>query len=51
MRTREGMVISKLPAVGAPLPLMSDAETSMLSLLAGFGLPMSIHTRHELPAS
>lgn len=46
-----GMVIGLLPVVGVPLPLMSYGGTSMVSLLAGFGLLMSIHTHRKLLAS
>ena len=46
-----GMVIGLLPVVGVPLPLMSYGGTSMVSLLAGFGLLMSIQTHRKLLAS
>jgi rod shape determining protein RodA len=46
-----GMVIGLLPVVGVPLPLMSYGGTSMVSLLAGFGILMSIHTHRKLLAS
>ncbi len=46
-----GMVIGLLPVVGVPLPLMSYGGTSMVSLLAGFGMLMSIHTHRKLLAS
>lgn len=46
-----GMVIGLLPVVGVPLPLVSYGGTSMVSLLAGFGLLMSIHTHRKLLAS
>lgn len=39
-----GMVVGILPVVGIPLPLISYGGTSMVTLLAGFGLLMSIHT-------
>lgn len=39
-----GMVSGILPVVGVPLPLVSRGGTSLLTLLAGFGLLMSIHT-------
>lgn len=46
-----GMVIGILPVVGVPLPLVSYGGTSMVTLLAGFGILMSIHThRRLLPA-
>ena len=43
-----GMVIGLLPVVGVPLPLVSYGGTSMVSLLAGFGILMSIHTHRKL---
>jgi len=38
-----GMVSGLLPVVGVPLPLISYGGTSMVTLLAGFGILMSIH--------
>jgi rod shape determining protein RodA len=43
-----GMVIGVMPVVGVPLPLISYGGTSMVSLLAGFGMLMSIHTHRKL---
>ncbi len=43
-----GMVIGLLPVVGVPLPLVSYGGTSMVTLLASFGLIMSIHTHRRL---
>ena len=43
-----GMVIGILPVVGVPLPLISYGGTSMVTLLAGFGILMSIHTHKKL---
>ncbi|NOT86392.1 MAG: rod shape-determining protein RodA [Methylococcaceae bacterium] len=43
-----GMVIGILPVVGVPLPLISYGGTSMVTLLAGFGILMSIHTHRKL---
>jgi rod shape determining protein RodA len=43
-----GMVIGLLPVVGVPLPLISYGGTSMLTILAGFGILMSIHTHRKL---
>lgn len=43
-----GMVIGILPVVGVPLPLISYGGTSMVTLLAGFGILMSIHTHRRL---
>ncbi|AGH80628.1 rod shape-determining protein RodA [Psychromonas sp. CNPT3] len=39
-----GMVSGILPVVGVPLPLVSYGGTSIVTLLAGFGILMSIHT-------
>ena len=39
-----GMVSGILPVVGLPLPLVSYGGTSMVTLMAGFGIVMSIHT-------
>lgn len=43
-----GMVSGILPVVGVPLPLVSYGGTSMLTLLLGFGMLMSIHTHKQL---
>jgi len=43
-----GMVIGILPVVGVPLPLVSYGGTSMVTLLAGFGILMSIQTHRTL---
>jgi rod shape determining protein RodA len=43
-----GMVIGILPVVGVPLPLISYGGTSMVTILAGFGILMSIHTHKKL---
>ncbi|MFA5939038.1 MAG: rod shape-determining protein RodA [Sinimarinibacterium sp.] len=45
-----GMVIGMLPVVGVPLPLVSYGGTSAVSLLACFGMLMSIHTHRKLLA-
>ncbi len=45
-----GMVCGLLPVVGVPLPLMSQGGTSLVTLLAGFGMLMSIRT-HQNPLS
>jgi rod shape determining protein RodA len=42
-----GMVIGILPVVGVPLPLISYGGTSMVTLLGGFGILMSIHTHRK----
>ena len=39
-----GMVSGLLPVVGVPLPLVSYGGTSALTVLAGFGILMSIHS-------
>jgi rod shape determining protein RodA len=43
-----GMVSGLLPVVGVPLPLVSYGGTSMVTLMAGFGMLMSIHTHRKL---
>ncbi|MCE9549891.1 MAG: rod shape-determining protein RodA [Betaproteobacteria bacterium] len=43
-----GMVSGILPVVGVPLPLVSYGGTSMVILLLGFGMLMSIHTHKKL---
>ena len=42
-----GMVIGVLPVVGVPLPLISYGGTSIVTLLSGFGILMSIHTHRK----
>ena len=42
------MVTGLLPVVGVPLPLVSFGGTSMVTLLAGFGILMSIHSHRKL---
>ena len=42
-----GMVIGILPVVGVPLPLMSYGGTSTVTLLAGFGILMSIQVHQN----
>jgi len=44
------MVAGLLPVVGVPLPLVSAGGTSMVTLLAGFGILMSTHTHRKLLA-
>jgi rod shape determining protein RodA len=34
--------------VGVPLPLVSYGGTSMVTLMAGFGILMAIHSRRKL---
>jgi rod shape determining protein RodA len=43
-----GMVSGVLPVVGVPLPLVSYGGTSVLTLFAGFGMIMSIHTHRRI---
>ncbi len=43
-----GMVSGLLPVVGVPLPLISYGGTSMVTLLAGFGMIMSIATHKRM---
>ncbi|MCB5196567.1 rod shape-determining protein RodA [Deefgea salmonis] len=43
-----GMVTGLLPVVGVPLPLISYGGTSMVSILAGFGILMSIQRDRPL---
>ncbi|WP_425511137.1 rod shape-determining protein RodA [sulfur-oxidizing endosymbiont of Gigantopelta aegis] len=45
-----GMVSGILPVVGVPLPLVSYGGTSIVTLMAGFGILMSIHTHRKLLA-
>jgi rod shape determining protein RodA len=46
-----GMVAGLLPVVGVPLPLVSYGGTSMVTLMAGFGILMSVHSRRKLVAT
>ncbi len=43
-----GMVSGILPVVGVPLPLISYGGTSLVTLLVGFGMLMSIQTHKKL---
>ncbi len=43
-----GMVSGLLPVVGVPLPLVSYGGTSMVTIMAGFGILMAIHTHRKL---
>lgn len=43
-----GMVSGILPVVGVPLPLISYGGTSMVSIMASFGVLMSIQTHRKL---
>ncbi|HET6604439.1 MAG TPA: rod shape-determining protein RodA [Xanthomonadaceae bacterium] len=42
-----GMVAGLLPVVGVPMPLLSFGGTSAVSLLAGFGIVMSVHVHRR----
>ncbi len=42
------MVTGLVPVVGVPLPLVSFGGTSMVTLMAGFGILMSIHSHRKL---
>ena len=42
------MVTGLVPVVGIPLPLVSFGGTSMVTLLAGFGILMAIHSHRKL---
>jgi rod shape determining protein RodA len=42
-----GMVSGLLPVVGVPLPLISYGGTSLVTLMLGFGMLMSIHAEHK----
>ncbi len=46
-----GMVSGILPVVGVPLPLISYGGTSMVTILIGFGILMSIQTHKKLMSS
>jgi rod shape determining protein RodA len=46
-----GMVSGLLPVVGVPLPLVSYGGTSMVTLLAGFGILMSLYSHRKLIGS
>jgi len=43
-----GMVIGLLPVVGVPLPLVSYGGTAMVTLMAGFGILMSLCAKRKL---
>jgi rod shape determining protein RodA len=43
-----GMVSGLLPVVGVPLPLISYGGSSLITLMASFGIIMSIH-KHKGP--
>jgi len=43
-----GMVTGLMPVVGVPLPLISYGGTSMVTLMAGFGILMSLCAKRKL---
>ena len=43
-----GMVSGILPVVGVPLPLVSYGGTAMVTLMASFGVLMSLHRHRKL---
>lgn len=45
-----GMVAGLLPVVGVPLPLVSAGGTSVVTLMAGFGILMAVSTEQRLVA-
>ncbi len=45
-----GMVAGLLPVVGVPLPLVSAGGTSVVTLMAGFGILMAISTEKRMVA-
>jgi rod shape determining protein RodA len=46
-----GMVTGLLPVVGVPLPLVSYGGTSVVTLLAGFGILMALYSHRKLVSS
>ena len=46
-----GMVTGLLPVVGVPLPLVSYGGTSLVTLMAGFGMLMSLYSSRKLVGS
>jgi rod shape determining protein RodA len=46
-----GMVTGLLPVVGVPLPLVSYGGTSLVTLMAGFGMLMSLYSGRKLLGS
>jgi rod shape determining protein RodA len=43
-----GMIAGVLPVVGVPMPLVSYGGTSAVSLLASFGILMSIYGHRQM---
>ena len=46
-----GMVTGLLPVVGVPLPLVSYGGSSLVTLMASFGILMSLHSSRKLVGS
>jgi len=46
-----GMVSGLVPVVGVPLPLVSYGGTSVVTLLAGFGILMGLYSHRKLVGS
>jgi rod shape determining protein RodA len=46
-----GMVSGLLPVVGVPLPLISYGGSSLITIMAGFGILMSVHSHRKLVKS
>jgi rod shape determining protein RodA len=46
-----GMVVGLMPVVGVPLPLVSYGGTAAVTLLAGFGILMGLHSHRKLVGS
>jgi rod shape determining protein RodA len=46
-----GMVTGLLPVVGVPLPLVSYGGSSVVTVLAGFGILMALYSRRKLIGS
>jgi rod shape determining protein RodA len=46
-----GMVTGLVPVVGVPLPLVSYGGSSVVTLLAGFGILMALYSRRKLVGS
>ncbi|MGB4946473.1 MAG: rod shape-determining protein RodA [Candidatus Competibacter denitrificans] len=44
-----GMVSGLLPVVGLPLPLFSYGGTSLVTIMAGFGMLMSVYSHRRTP--
>src|SRR5579885_2563531 len=42
-----GMVVGQLPVVGVPLPMISYGGSSLVTLMAAFGMLMSVHTHRK----